>query len=215
MKVAIAGASGLTGSHTLQLLLEHPQVEQVIAIGRSPLQLMHPRLQQVLLQQQKLTTPVVADAFICCLGTTIKKAGSKEAFEAIDHHLPVHIATQLQQQGCRTAAVVSAMGANAHSMIFYNRVKGLMEADLQLAGFDSLHILRPSMIDGERKEHRAMEKWALKFARATRPLMIGPMKTYRSIHAATIAKGLVYCITHPEPGIHIYPSLQIEEIAAL
>jgi uncharacterized protein YbjT (DUF2867 family) len=215
MRVAIAGASGLTGSHTLQLLLVHPQVEQVIAIGRSPLQLMHPRLQQVLLQQQKLTTPVSADAFICCLGTTIRKAGSKPAFEAIDRHLPVHLATQLQQQGCRTAAVVSAMGASSNSLFFYNRVKGLMEDDLQQAGFHSLHILRPSIIDGDRQEHRKMEKWALKFARATRPLMIGPMKTYRSIHAATIAKGLVYCITHPEPGIHIYPSLQIEEIAAL
>jgi uncharacterized protein YbjT (DUF2867 family) len=176
---------------------------------------MHPRLQQVLLQQQKLNTPVVADAFICCLGTTIRKAGSKPSFEAIDRHLPVHLATQLQQQGCRTVAVVSAMGASSHSMFFYSRVKGLMEEGLQQAGFNSLHILRPSFIDGDRQEHRMMEKWALKFARATRPLMIGPMKTYRSIHAATIAKGLLYCIIHAEPGIHIYPSLQIEEIPAL
>lgn len=215
MKVAIAGASGLTGSHTLQLLLEHPLVVQVVAIGRSPLQMMHPRLQQVLLHHQKLTTPVEADAFICCLGTTIKKAGSKPAFEAVDRQLPVHIATQLKQHGCRTAAVVSAMGANKHSLFFYNRVKGLMEEDLQQAGFDSLHLLRPSIIDGERQEHRAMEKWGLKLARAIRPLMIGPMKTYRSIHAARIAQGLVHCITHPQPGVHIYPSLQIEEIASL
>jgi uncharacterized protein YbjT (DUF2867 family) len=215
MRIAIAGASGLTGSHTLQLLLEHPQVEQVIAIGRSPLQMMHPRLQQVMLQQQKLTTPVSADAFICCLGTTIKKAGSKEAFEAIDRYLPVNLAKTLQQQGCKIAAVVSAMGANKHSIVFYNRIKGLMEADMQQAGFDSLHLLRPSFIDGERQEHRAMEKWGLKLARAIRPLMMGPMKTYRSIHAVTIAKGLVHCITHPQPGMHIYPSLQIEEIASL
>lgn len=214
MKVAIAGASGLTGSLTLQLLLEHPQVEQVIAIGRSPLQVMHPRLQQVLLQQQKLTTPVAADAFICCLGTTIKKAGSKKSFEAVDRELPVHLATQLRQQGCHTAAIVSAMGANSHSMIFYNRVKGLMEEDLQQAGFESLHILRPSLIDGERQEHRTMEKWAIGFARFTRPLMIGPLKTYRSIPASSIAKGLVHCITHAQPGIHVYPSLQIEELTS-
>jgi uncharacterized protein YbjT (DUF2867 family) len=215
MKVAIAGASGLTGSHTLQLLLEHPQVTQVIAIGRTPLQVMHPRLQQVMLQQQKLTTPVSADAFICSLGTTIKKAGSKEVFEAIDRHLPVHLAKTLQQQGCKIAVVVSAMGANKHSIIFYNRVKGTMEEDMQQTGFDSLYLLRPSFIDGERQEYRAMENWGLKMFRALRPLMIGPMKSYRSIHASTIALGLVHCITRSEPGIHIYPSSQIEEIAAL
>ncbi|MCU0394323.1 MAG: NAD(P)H-binding protein [Chitinophagaceae bacterium] len=215
MKVAIAGASGLTGSLCLEALLQHPEVDQVVAIVRRPLQRMHPKLQQVLLSGGELKESIVADAFISCLGTTIRKAGSREAFEAVDRHLPVQIARQLQRHGCQVVAVVSAMGASAHSRFFYNRVKGAMEDDLQQTGFASLSILRPSIIDGQRQESRPAERMALALARAISPLMGGKLRHYRAIEARTIAKALVTCVIQRRTGQFTYLSGDIETLAHL
>ena len=215
MKVAIAGASGLTGSLCLEALLQHPEVDQVVAIVRRPLQRMHPKLQQVLLSGGELKESIVADAFISCLGTTIRKAGSREAFEAVDRHLPVQIARQLQRHGCQVVAVVSAMGAFAHSRFFYNRVKGAMEDDLQQTGFASLSILRPSIIDGQRQESRPAERMALALARAIRPLMGGKLRHYRAIEARTIARALVTCIIQRRTGQFTYLSGDIETLALI
>ena len=215
MKVAIAGASGLTGSLCLEALLQHPEVDQVVAIVRRPLQRMHPKLQQVLLSGSELKESIVADAFISCLGTTIRKAGSREAFEAVDRHLPVQIARQLQRHGCQVVAVVSAMGASAHSRFFYNRVKGAMEDDLQQTGFASLSILRPSIIDGQRQESRPAERMALALARAIRPLMGGKLRHYRAIEARTIARALVTCIIQRRTGQFTYLSGDIETLALI
>jgi uncharacterized protein YbjT (DUF2867 family) len=215
MKVAIAGASGLTGSLCLEALLQHPEVDQVVAIVRRPLQRMHPKLQQVLLSGGELKESIVADAFISCLGTTIRKAGSREAFEAVDRHLPVQIARQLQRHGCQVVAVVSAMGASAHSRFFYNRVKGAMEDDLQQTGFASLSILRPSIIDGQRQESRPAERMALALARAISPLMGGKLRHYRAIEARTIARALVTCIIQRRTGQFTYLSGDIETLAHL
>lgn len=215
MKVAIAGASGLTGSLCLEALLQHPEVDQVVAIVRRPLQRMHPKLQQVLLSGGELKESIVADAFISCLGTTIRKAGSREAFEAVDRHLPVQIARQLQRHGCQVVAVVSAMGASAHSRFFYNRVKGAMEDDLQQTGFASLSILRPSIIDGQRQESRPAERMALALARAIRPLMGGKLRHYRAIEARTIARALVTCIIQRRTGQFTYLSGDIETLALI
>lgn len=213
MIVAIAGASGLTGSLCLQMLLQNPEITKVIAIGRSPLQIIHPKLQQVMLHLGKLQEPVVADAFISCLGTTIKKAGSKTNFEAVDRVLPVHLAESLHQHGCGTAAVVSAMGANADSIFFYNKVKGKMESDFKQIGFASLHILRPSLIEGNRQENRPMEKFAQSVFRFINPLLRDRLKHYRSVPAATIARALVQCVTRPSTGQFTYLSATIEKVA--
>jgi uncharacterized protein YbjT (DUF2867 family) len=214
MIVAIAGASGLTGSLCLSLLLQHPQVTQVVAIGRKKLPVEDPKLQQVLLQNGQLNTPVVADAFISCIGTTIKKAGSKQAFEATDRHLPVHIAQMLYQQGhCKKAAIVSSMGTAENSLVFYSRVKALMEADFKKIGFEALHILRPSIIDGTRNESRPMERFWLMLTRACHPLMVGTLRHFRAIKATTIAAVLVQCILAETTGTFIYLSGTIQQMA--
>ncbi len=215
MIVAIAGASGLTGSFCLEYLLQDTAVSKIISIGRRPLQIVHPKLEQVLLADNKLLMPVHADAFISCLGTTIKKAGSKTAFEAIDRHLPVHIATALQKNGCKTVAVVSSMGTSKNALVFYSKVKWKMEEDMHLIGFQSVHIMRPSIIDGKRNEHRAGERFFLKFTKLMHPLMFGSLKHFKAIEAATIAKALVRCIHQPAQGHFVYLSDDIKQMAGI
>jgi uncharacterized protein YbjT (DUF2867 family) len=212
MIVALAGATGLTGGFCLEYLLQDTQVSKVVCIVRKPLQIIHPKLEQVLLVENKLSAPVKANAFISCLGTTIKKAGSKEAFESIDRHLPVHLATMLYQEGCQIAAVVSSMGTSKNAAVFYSRVKWKMENDMQHIGLGAVHILRPSIIDGNRKEHRAGERFFLKFTKLMHPLMIGSLKHFKAIEASTIAKALVHCIHQPAKGHFVYLSDDIKQL---
>lgn len=212
MKIALAGASGMVGSYCLQQLLAHPQVSAVISIGRKALPVQHAKLQQVMLSHTgRLEQPVVADAFLCSIGTTAKKTADKAAYEAIDRHLPVHLATVLQQQGCHRVAIVTAMGANAQSGIFYSRIKGLVEEDLQQLGLQSLCILRPSIIDGPRQESRPGEQLALKMMKFFAFIMPA---SYRPVHANVIARALVQCGLHAPAGRFTYLSHQLTAVAA-
>jgi uncharacterized protein YbjT (DUF2867 family) len=211
MIIALAGTSGLTGSHTLKLLLENHQVSKVISIGRKKIEIKHPKLEEVL-----LGSPISfrADAFLCCLGTTIKKAGSQEAFEKIDVQLPLELGRALKASGCGTAAVISAIGANSHSSVFYNRAKGKMEEGMRRIGFKSLSILRPSIIAGDRKESRIAEKISLKMMKAAAPLMTGSIRKFRPIEAETIAKALVKLALQQKSGAIVYESDAIQEIGS-
>jgi uncharacterized protein YbjT (DUF2867 family) len=211
MIIALAGASGLTGSHTLKLLLDNPKISKVVSIGRRKIEIKHPKLEEVL-----LGAPIDfhVDAFLCCLGTTIKKAGSREGFEKIDVELPIELARSLKARGCETAAAISAIGADSSSSIFYNRAKGKMENGLRQVGFSSLSLLRPSIIAGSRKESRLAEKISLKMMNAAAPLMAGPIRKYRPIEAETIAKALVTLAIERKPGALIYESDALQEIGS-
>ena len=215
MKIAIAGATGLTGNHCLQQLLLHPQIEQVISIGRKYTGLQHKKLLEVLLVEHQLTVPVYADAFICCLGTTIKKAGSPEAFKAVDLDLPLYLAKQLQQNGCGVVSIISSMGADISSSILYTRTKGHLEEGLKKMDFQSLSILRPSIINGERSEKRFGEKAALWVMKLISPLLIGPLANYKPIKASEIAKALVYLTIQRNNGTSIYLSENIKPFALI
>jgi uncharacterized protein YbjT (DUF2867 family) len=212
MKVAMAGATGLTGNPCLQELLKNENISEVFSIGRKQTGVKHPKLKEVLLQDNKLTEIIHADAYICCLGTTIKKAGSKPAQKAIDLDLPVYLAKELKNNGCKTASVISSMGANAKSSIFYSRLKGQLEEALIEINFDSLSILRPSIIDGKRNEKRFGEKVGLGIMKVFDPLLFGSMRNYRSIKAVDIAKALVKCVIIQKKGATIYLSDEIKKI---
>lgn len=214
MKIAIAGATGLTGNLCLQQLLQNSEVSQVIAIGRRPTGVQNPKLKEVLLNGPEPAEPVVADAFICCLGTTIKKAGSKNAFQAIDLDLPLSLAHHLKQNGCTRAAIVSAMGADTCSAVFYSRTKGKMETRMQTIGFESLSFLRPSLIEGDRKEMRLGESVGSAVMKVLNPLLIGPLRHYQSIDADCIAKGLVKAIISKKAGVSVYLSDDIKKLGA-
>src|SRR5271154_5332975 len=202
MKVLILGASGLVGRNSLEQTLAHPSVTEVVAPTRKPLQ-PRSKLTNPVAEQLELLVPEVAtwkaDAVICAMGTTIAKAGSKEAFRQVDYVLPLSFARRAHREGAETFALVSAIGASAESSFFYPRTKGEIERDIELVGFRSLTILRPSIIAGKRDESRFGEAVALWLSRMFAPIL--PKKFH--INAATkIGAVLVESVVAGEPGCH-------------
>jgi uncharacterized protein YbjT (DUF2867 family) len=211
----IVGASGLVGGHLLSLLLKNPRYSEVVSVGRRELPLLFPNLEQKVIDFDNMkdyASELVADDIFCCLGTTIKKAGSKEAFYKVDYTYVAQLAELTAQKGASQFLVVSAMGADAGSMIFYNKVKGKMEQHVKQQPFSSVHIFRPSLLLGEREEQRSGEELASKIMRPLSGLMIGPLEKYKPIEGETVAKAMLYAASQDQRGVHIHPS---DDIAAL
>jgi uncharacterized protein YbjT (DUF2867 family) len=213
-KVLIAGATGLIGKELLELLLADPSYEQVIALVRKPLSLQHKKLVQQLTDfdhlEEKSEHFQNAAAVFCTLGTTIKAAKTQEAFRRVDYEYPVKLAQLAMQNGAEQFLIVTAMGANRDSGIFYNRVKGQVEEEIRRIGLPALHIFRPSLLLGERTESRLGERIGSILARALSSLMVGSLHKYRPIHAETVARAMVHTALGDVKGQHVYTS---EEIA--
>lgn len=212
----IAGASGLVGSHCLRLLLDSDRYSQVISIGRREVPLIHPKLDQQIVDfdnLKKFRSDLAADDVFCCLGTTIKKAGSKENFYKVDHTYVVELAKAAVAKNASQFLVVSAMGADAGSMFFYNKVKGEMEHDVQQLNYKAVHFFRPSLLLGERDEERTGEAFASKIMKPLSGLMVGPLRKYKPIEAEDVAKAMLYAAAANVPGVHIYPSDKIADMA--
>ena len=193
MHALIAGASGLVGSQLLKLLLDDPRAKQVTSIGRRKLEVFNSKLQQISIDFAKLDsleTPSYDVAF-CCLGTTIKVAGSQEAFRRVDHDYVISFGQMAKRAGVRKFLLVSALGADASSAVFYSRTKGETENDLEALDFESLVIARPSLLLGHRDEVRLGEKLAITLTPILSPLLMGPLAAYKPVQASQVAKGLV------------------------
>ncbi len=211
----IAGASGLVGSHLLRMLLQSDRYSQVISVGRRELAIIHPKLDQQIVDfdsLQKSASELAADDVFCCLGTTIKKAGSKEAFYKVDHTYVTQLAEVTLRRNANQFLVVSAMGADAKSRIFYNKMKGEMERDVRALGFQSLHIFHPSLLLGEREEHRTGEAIGAKIMKPLTFLMLGPLRKYRPIQAETVANAMLRVAAQDQKGTKVYPSDEIERL---
>jgi uncharacterized protein YbjT (DUF2867 family) len=191
--VLIAGATGLVGRELLAGLLADDSVAAVHSLGRRELPLSHPKLTQHRVDFSKAlpALPRVGEAFIA-LGTTIKVAGSREAFRAVDHDAVLAVANAAKAAGATRLGVVSAMGADKRSAIFYNRVKGETEEALAALGFDTLVIARPSFLAGDREALgqpvRGGEGLALKISRVLAPLIPDNLK---SIDVKLVARALL------------------------
>ncbi|MBP7738534.1 MAG: oxidoreductase [Spirochaetes bacterium] len=199
----IAGASGLTGGHCLEFLLDTPYYNQVHALVRRPLSITHPKLSQHVVDfddSASIRDAIKADDIFCCLGTTIKKAGSQEAFRKVDFTYPVTLAREAASRGSKRYFIITAMGSNPRSRIFYNRVKGEVEAAVRALPYESVHIFRPSLLLGDRQEVRAAEKIGSALARILNPLMAGPLRPYRAIQARAVAWAMVYSAIAHLPG---------------
>jgi len=206
MRVMLLGATGLVGGLTLSRLLDDPRCSAVVAPTRRPLALTHRKLENPVLAFDALpTSPEWArvDAIICALGSTIAQAGSREAFHRIDHGYPLAFARLAQAQGAQTYVLNSAAGANPQSSIFYSRVKGELERDLRALGFNSLTLVRPGLIGGERNEVRRGERLALTVLGVLGPVL---PRAWRINPAAEIAKALVEAALTPQPGEHVVAS---------
>ena len=212
----LLGASGLVGGHCLRLLLEEPSSARVIVLVRKPLPLTHEKLVQYVVnfdELENLGNCVPVDDVYCCLGTTIKRAGSQEAFRKVDYDYTVRLAVLAQHCGATQFLLVSSLGADPHSRIFYNRVKGEVEEAIRKIPFTACQLFRPSLLVGERKEHRPGEKAATFIMKTLKPLMSGPLMNYRSIQARDVAKAMVHTAQMDLQGVNIFESQRIQNIA--
>jgi len=212
----LIGASGLVGGHCLGFLLDNPSYSHVSVLVRRPLHRTHEKLIQHVVdfdELESLGKCLPVDDVYCCLGSTIKKAGSQEAFRKVDFDYPVKIAALAQHCGANQFLVVSSLGADAHSRIFYNRVKGEMEEAIRKISFSAIQIFRPSLLLGERTEHRAGEKTGTLAMTALKSVMRGPLRKYRAIQASDVAKSMVSVAQMDLSGVIIYESYRIQEIA--
>jgi uncharacterized protein YbjT (DUF2867 family) len=214
----VAGASGLVGAHCLRRLLASGLHEHVVAFVRGPLNVTHKRLEQRTIDYERLgrmsAFPRVQDVF-CCLGTTMKKAGSEEAFRKIDFEYVVRLAETSLRTGADHFYLVSAVGADSKSRIFYSRVKGEAEDSVAKLGFAGLHIFRPSFLVGHRPEKRPGEEFGIAAARFFSIALVGPARKYRPIKADTVARAMVYVARARPPGTHIYAADEMEGLATL
>lgn len=208
----VAGATGLVGSALLDMLLENETVGKVTVLARRPLALTHPKLSVREVDFEMLSEREIApntDAVFCCLGTTMAKAGSKEAFRQVDYEYVVKLAVFAQRQKTPQFHVISAMGANTASRFFYNRVKGRMEGELaKLDKLRSIYIYRPSLLLGPRSEHRFSENLGKNLMKAFSFLI---PKTYKAVHAAEVALCMLTRAMNPKKGIHMVDNKEILE----
>ncbi|MFZ4545684.1 MAG: oxidoreductase [Saprospiraceae bacterium] len=205
MKTAlIIGASGLIGNLLTLRLLEEKKYEKVKIVVRRKLDIRHPILEQIVSDFEHFPEDkIVADDIFCCLGTTMKKAGSKAAFEKVDYEYPLKLAQIALKNGATQYAIVTAMGADSKSMIYYNRVKGDIEKALIDLHFPNLMIFRPSMLLGDRKEHRVAEKIGIFFMKLLEPLT--PLK-YKGIQASKVAAAMSEMAQKGLKDVHIVES---------
>ena len=183
MRVMIIGGSGVTGIEVISQLLNCEQLTELIAVNRTESNIEHPKYREKLIPQMTeeslMAIDSKADYYICCLGSTIKKAGSRENFKFVDHHLVVAFGKKAIKDQAKSFHVISAMGSDSSSMFFYNRVKGEMEASLKALGLNSLYIYRPSLLVSDRKEFRPTEKVAISALKLMSPLL--PTKTKKNM----------------------------------
>jgi uncharacterized protein YbjT (DUF2867 family) len=211
----VAGGSGLVGGHLLDEILERPAWQRTIALVRRPLGRSHARLEERVVDFAALgegpPLPVAAAAF-CCLGTTMKRAGSREAFRAADFDAVLAFARAALAGGTRRIFVVTAAGADARSRIFYNRVKGEVEDALRGLSFETLGIARPSLLLGDRGEPRPFERVAIIGARALAPLF-KPF-AMRPIEARTVARALLAMAESPVAGVKVHDNAALHVLGA-
>lgn len=211
MKTAlIAGGSGLIGSQILQLLLENPRYEKVIALTRVELPA-HPKLVQIIGDLKRIkgeVNPFSADDVFCCLGTTMAKAGTKEKFREVDFDYPLMIAQATHSMDAKQYLLVSALGASKKSSVYYNQVKGEIEEAISAIGFKTVHIFRPSLLLGPRAEQRSAED-AAKFFYKYFGFLI-PQK-YKAIESAKVAKAMIHFASLDKSGNFIHESTDLQQ----
>ncbi len=207
VRVLLVGATGLVGGHCLDRLLADDAIGPVTVLTRRPLARVDPKLTAHVVDFDHLrdrAKMIVADAVLCCLGTTHRAAGSPEAFAKVDHIYVAELAKLAVAWGASRFVLVSVVGADPSSPVFYNRVKGRAEAAISELPFKAVHILRPSLLLGERPEPRPAEDWSKQFAPVWSLLMWGPLSRYRPITAEIVAARMVELAKSDQEGVHIH-----------
>ena len=212
----VLGGSGLVGGQCLDLLLHDDYYWRVVALGRRLLPVKHEKLEQQTIDFERLpdfASLMRAQDVFCCLGTTIKKAGSQAAFRKVDFNYTVELAGLAADGGAEQFLLVSALGANAKSSVFYNRVKGETEAAIAKLPFKGVQIFRPSLLLGERAEFRLGERVAEKASKLFSFLLVGALGRYRPVQARAVAAAMLKIAKEHPAGVNFFESDRIRRIA--
>jgi uncharacterized protein YbjT (DUF2867 family) len=209
----LAGATGLVGRELLPLLLDDFDIEEVVVLARRPLATPHPKLQQGIVAFDQLRNFVLppVDDFYCCLGTTMREAGSREAFRQVDLVYPVTIARMALAAGATRCFFVSAMGADPNSRVFYNQVKGELEQELARLELRTVYAFRPSLLSGSRAQFRLGERAALALML---PIAVLLPASIRPIAALDVARAMHACGRRSAVGRFVIASDEVREIAS-
>ncbi len=205
----ILGATGLVGSRCLNFLLEDSSYSRVFSLARRPLNIKHERLTEYIIDFKELEQhpdKFKVNAVFCCLGTTIRTAGTRENFKEVDYAYPLKAGRMSLKNGVKSFAVVTALGADRNSKIFYNCIKGEIETDLIALNLNNLLIFRPSMLVGRRRKFRPGEKLGSMVMILLNPILSGGLKKYRRINCRAVAGAMLAETEKNLTGMHIYES---------
>jgi len=211
----VAGGTGLVGSQLVKLLIQSAKFDGVKVLVRkeNPTQIEGADVLEVDYERlSEFEQYLKADVIFCCLGTTIKKAGSKEKFRKVDYAYPYELAKLCLKNGDIQFNIITANGANSNSFFFYNRVKGDIEKALEGLNIQNLNIFRPSLLLGKRNEKRITEEVGSIFASVVNPLLVGKLKKHRAIQGLTVARAMLNVSLKNLSGIHNIESNDIQKI---
>jgi uncharacterized protein YbjT (DUF2867 family) len=207
----VLGATGLTGSLLVKRLIDDDRYATIKLFSRNSSSAESSKIEEFkgdLLKIERFKNDFRGDVVFCCIGTTKAKTKDKEKYKAIDYGIPLSAAKLAKENNINTIIIISALGANAKSSIFYNRTKGEMERDVLAHEIAHTHILQPSLITGNRNEQRRMEKIGASIFKVLGFLLIGPLKKYRAIEADSIAEAMIN-IDQRKPSEQIFESDKI------
>lgn len=210
----LLGATGLVGGFVLEKLLASPTYSKVTAFTRKPLSIHHPKLDNPIIDFEKMTTYshlIKGDDLFLCLGTTMKKAGSKEAFKRVDFDYPFQAAEMAASNGVKQVLLCSAVDANAKSAIFYNQIKGMMEDELKNMPFESVQIFQPSILLGERTEDRTGERIGIVVSKFLDKIFGKWIGKYRPVEGERVAAAMVTAGQFMGKGMSVYNSNKMVE----
>lgn len=209
------GASGFIGSYLLEALLNDADYGQVTVVVRKDLNVSHPKLKTLIGDFYSLASiqhEIVADEIFIALGTTKKNTPDEKIYYQVDHDYPVLATKIAKDKGAKAVFLVSAVGADASSGVFYIRTKGETERDIIAQDLPHTHIFRPSMIMGNRKESRPFEKVLINVFSVVNPVLIGGAKKYRGIEGKDIAKAMIAAAKMPAGKVKIYEWTEMSEM---
>jgi uncharacterized protein YbjT (DUF2867 family) len=215
-KAVIVGASGLIGTELLDILLQSTEYQEVLILIRKEMPINHSKLVQLVInfdELDKWTNAINGHAIFSCLGTTNAQTPDKQQYRKIDHDYPVKLAQIALKNGIKQFHLISAIGANIKASGFYLRLKGQTEHDVEQVGIKTLHIYQPSLLTGRTQKTRAMEQVFSLLMKAINPLLIGGLKKYRSIPAATVARAMYNQSLKNDVGVYIHTTDKIKQLA--
>lgn len=209
----VAGATGLVGNELLHILLESQKYEKIYALVRRPLEVNHPILTEVICNFERLEeveTYFEVDDVFCALGTTIKKAKTKENMYRIDVEYPISIAILAHEKGAKQFLIVSSMNANKDSHLWYPKIKGELEEKLKNIPYQSLSIFQPSLLIGDRSESRLLENIGVRVVRGLGRIFGNQIKSRMGIEAKTVAISMFLTAQMEQKGIHVLSARDME-----